>query len=128
MQTVPLDPELAATLEALPVDSIANIEEAIRIAANEAARMVLHQLFEQMVDAEQATFQSKHSELAAKYLGKYIAMYQGEVIDSDTDERALYIRVYRRHPNAVIGIFPVRESPEIPVYEFIDARTLSHMS
>jgi hypothetical protein len=28
MQTIPLDPELAATLEALPADSIENIEEA----------------------------------------------------------------------------------------------------
>jgi len=54
MQTIRLDPELAATLEALPVDSIENVEEAIRIAANEAARTVLHQLLERMVDAEQA--------------------------------------------------------------------------
>jgi hypothetical protein len=30
--------------------------------------------------------------------------------------------------HAVIGIFPVRESLEMPVHEFIGARTLSHVS
>jgi hypothetical protein len=95
MHTIHLDPELAATIEALQADSTENVEEAVRVAANEAVRTALYQLIERMLEAEQTSFAARHAELVAKYLGKYVAIYHGDVIESDTDERALYTRVFR---------------------------------
>jgi len=37
-----------------------------------------------------------HSQLLPRYEGKYVAVLNGQVVDSDTDERALVQRVYQK--------------------------------
>ena len=50
--------------------------------------------------------------LSDKYLGQYVAVYRGELIDHDVDQVALYLRVKEQYPGEFIWIAPVGEAPE----------------
>ena len=45
---------------------------------------------------ERQAFWAMHSQLLPRYEGKYVAVLNGQVVDSDTDERALVQRVYQK--------------------------------
>ena len=57
-----------------------------------------------------------------EYLGKYVAFHQGQLIDVDEDQYTLYVRVHERYPETAIGIFPVTETGEMPVYRSTTTR------
>ncbi len=48
------------------------------------------------IDAEAEAYKRKHPRLRAKYLGQYIAMHNGRVVDCDRDLSLLYNRVRKR--------------------------------
>ncbi len=50
-----------------------------------------------------------------KYQGKYVAVYDGQVIDSDTDRLALYLRVRERLGRQTVLITEGGDHP-IPIY------------
>ena len=64
------------------------------------------------VAREEAAFKRLHPMLRENYLGQYVAVYQGELIDHDADQVALYLRVKKEHPGEFIWIAPVGEGPE----------------
>lgn len=64
------------------------------------------------IDREEAAFRRLHPALRRKYLGQYVAIHGGELVDHDTDQVALYLRVKDNFPNRFVWIAPVREKPE----------------
>ncbi len=54
-------------------------------------------------------FEKQHEHLVAQYLGHYIAMHQGKVVDYDTDELLLVDRIEATYPNEVVLIRLVEE-------------------
>ena len=48
------------------------------------------------MNREVTAFESRHEELKESYLGQFVAMRQGKVIDSDTDEQRLIVRYKQR--------------------------------
>ena len=72
-------------------------------------------------EAERQAFWNQYPELLQQYSGRYVAIHQGRVIDSDEDERKLIRRVYE-----TVGYIPVyiqRVSPEgIPRYRMSSPR------
>ncbi len=66
---------------------------------------------ESAVDREEKAFRQLHPILREKYLGQYVAIYNGELIDHDIDQVALYLRVKDRLPGKFVWIAPVREQP-----------------
>jgi|SRR5262249_49842986 len=46
--------------------------------------------------AESQAFWSMHSQLLERYQGKYVAILNGKVVDSDADKRTLAQRLYRQ--------------------------------
>jgi hypothetical protein len=46
---------------------------------------------------EVETFEDKRPQLLEKYEGQYVAFYQGEVIDADDDDKALFLRVCEKY-------------------------------
>jgi hypothetical protein len=46
---------------------------------------------------EKQTFWAMQSALLQRYEGQYVAIYQGEVVDSDLDKVALALRVYHKY-------------------------------
>jgi hypothetical protein len=61
-----------------------------------------------LMESEAAAFAAMHHELVAQYLGKYIAMYQGQVIDFDDDEKQLVERIAMKYPDAIVLIRQVQ--------------------
>ena len=45
---------------------------------------------------ERQAFWAMHAQLVSRYEGKYVAVLNGQVVDSDSDERALVQRVYQK--------------------------------
>lgn len=46
--------------------------------------------------SERQAFWAMHAQLVSMYEGKYVAVLNGQVVDSDGDERALVQRVYQK--------------------------------
>lgn len=49
-----------------------------------------------------AAYQSLHVQLVKNYLGQYVAIYQGQLVDHDADPIVLLRRVRAKYPNQVV--------------------------
>lgn len=70
--------------------------------ADRAIHQFLRQIAERKIAQEEEYFQTQHNLLLQTYHGQYIAMHDGQVIDSDQDELVLYLRIRQQYP--LIGI------------------------
>jgi hypothetical protein len=72
---------------------------------------------------ERQAFWAMHAQLVAMYEGKYVAVLDGQVVDSDIDERALVQRVYQR-----FGYQPMYAqlvtSGSLPVYRLMSPQVV----
>jgi len=60
---------------------------------------------------EEAAYIRFHPQLKVTHLGRYVAIYQGELIDADDTFGALVERVRRKLPNQVVWLTQVKEEP-----------------
>lgn len=58
---------------------------------------------------EMQAYLALHPMLKEKYLGQYVAIYQGKLIDHDLDHEALYIRIDAEYPDEFVWISLVEE-------------------
>jgi len=70
---------------------------------------------------EEKAFQQLHPYLLKNYPGEYVAIINGEVIDHDTDQVALYQRVSKRFPERFILLAKITPRP-IEEYTFRSPR------
>jgi predicted transcriptional regulator len=63
------------------------------------------------VERERQAYIAMHNALKAQYLGKYVAIYGGELIDWDDDELALYLRIDAQYPDDFVWLTKVEEEP-----------------
>lgn len=61
---------------------------------------------------EQAAYLAMHSLLLEQYEGKFVAIFQGQVVDHDQDELALVRRINRDYPEEVVMVKQVTEEPD----------------
>lgn len=101
----------ATTVLAIPEETATGLQQAavelgvsVEELAEKAFRRYLRQEAERKIEKEEASYRSQYPELLIRFEGQYIAMHKGEVIDSDSDEIALYVRVQRKHPTVGILI------------------------
>ena len=78
--------------------------------AERAIRRYLRESAEKKIDIEEAHYKAQHEQLLHSYAGQVIAMHEGEVVDSDSDEVALYLRIRQRYP--MIGVLLKRVTPQ----------------
>jgi hypothetical protein len=57
---------------------------------------------------EEAAYRAMHAELLAQYAGRYVAIYQGQLVDYDENGAALYLRVRKQYPDEFVLITPVQ--------------------
>lgn len=62
-------------------------------------------------DPEMAAYIKMHPLLKRRFLGAYVAIFQGELIDQDLDHAALYARVDQRYPDDYVWISKVEDEP-----------------
>jgi hypothetical protein len=66
---------------------------------------------DEIIWREEMAFQQLHPELVQHYLGQFVAILNGEVIDHDADQVALYKRIRQRYPKQFVLISPVTKNP-----------------
>ncbi len=93
----PVDTVIAALLdEALPPAE----EAAIFSEADEAA-----------ITREMEAYVALHPLLKADYLGQYVAILDGQLVDHDGDPSALYQRIVARYGDRFVWLTAVEEEP-----------------
>lgn len=81
--------------------------------AAEAIRAFLRAEAEQVLEWEAHAFAEMHVELSAKFPGQYVALDRGQVIDHDSDQATLYLRVTSQYPDDIVLIRQVRPEMEM---------------
>jgi Arc/MetJ family transcription regulator len=81
----------------------------------DALRRYLWELDRRRISEESQRYQQRHAELKTQYLGQYIAMHVGQVVDHDSDSVALRQRVRQQFRNTPVMIILVEEDAERPV-------------
>ncbi len=103
------------TLPKKTIDGLGLVAEQMGIAlsdlADNAIRQYLRREAEKKITQEEKMYEAQHSQLLAQYEGKFIALHDGQVIDSDTDELKLYLRI--RHQYPLLGILIKQVAAEI---------------
>jgi len=77
-----------------------------------AVRVYLRQMEREKIKAEADAFRSMHAKLAEEYLGQYVAVHGGKVVDNDEDFQALHGRIRRRFGRQPILMRQVGTEPE----------------
>jgi len=98
MMTVTLQPDLVEQVN--QVAGITGIGAEVLI--GEAIRQYLRYLRREKLESEIAAFESMHASLKEHYFGQFVAVHDGEVIDSDADFEVVFLRV-----RACLGPVPV---------------------
>lgn len=60
---------------------------------------------------ERAAYETLHPSLVSDYLGQYVAIFQGQLVDSDQDVIQLNERIRANHPDTVVLITKVEPEP-----------------
>lgn len=73
----------------IPLPEGASLDILLRVVESEEERTPE----EEKIEDEMAWFVAHHAELLEQYRGQYIAIHHHAVVDQDTNENALYLRV-----------------------------------
>jgi hypothetical protein len=109
MPTVAVEPELYKRVEKAAQEHQVNVDGILA----EAVRRYLWELDRRKVSEESARYHQQHAELVAQYLGQYIALRNGQVVDHDLEFRPLRQRVRQRFadtPVMITLVEPVAET------------------
>ena len=75
------------------------VEQAIHAFLRAQARRLMRR--------ESEAFRTMHSALLEKYPGQFIAIHRGQLVDHDTDQLALFMRIEQQLPEQVVLIVQV---------------------
>lgn len=89
MHEITLEPELYKRVEKAALEQEISTNDIF----SEAVRQYLWELNRRKISEETRTYRQQHEQLKASYLGQYIAMFQGKVVDQDEDFQVLHQRV-----------------------------------
>ena len=107
MLTIALDEKFVAQLKNIAAeqgDSLNTLVETL-------IQNFLRETARHKMQREAEAFAAMHADLLARYPDQYVAIYQGQLVDQDADQLALYTRVEQNYPHEVVLIRQVR--PEI---------------
>lgn len=109
---VPLDPDLVEALRQITAEQGVSLKSVL----SDLVRNYVREARREKIGAESERFQAMHAELKKKYLGQHVAVHEGQVVDHDSDPRALVRRIRQRFGRAPILVTQVEEKP---VREFV---------
>lgn len=111
MPAIMIEPKLYKRVEEAASDQKVNVDEIL----NEAIRYYLWELDRHKISEESKLYRQRHTELKANYLGQYIAMHDGQVVDHDPDFHTLRQRVRQQLPGVPVMITLVEDIAERPL-------------
>jgi hypothetical protein len=108
MPTIAVETELFNRIEQAAKERKANVNEML----DKAIRQYLWDLDRRKISMESQIYRQKHTELKKQYLGQYIAMYEGQVVDHDSNFATLHQRVRQQFGHTPVMITLVEETAE----------------
>jgi predicted DNA-binding protein len=108
MSTISIEPTLQTRVEQIAQRLGKPAEEIVK----EAIQEHLDHLDLQKLQEEGAAFEQMHADLKARYFNQYVAVHQGQVIDSDAEFEPLFLRVHSQFGDVPIYISRVVETPQ----------------
>lgn len=108
MPTVAIEPTLYQRVEQAALESQVSTGEMF----TQALRRYLWELDRRKITEESKVFRRRHAELKERYLGQYIAMHKGQVVDHDPDFQTLHQRVRQQFGRTAVMITLVEEAAE----------------
>ncbi|MBI1879477.1 MAG: hypothetical protein HYR94_14870 [Chloroflexi bacterium] len=82
---------------------------------NKALKNYRRQLEEAKIETEKQQFLSQYAQLKQIYLGQFIAMHQGQVVDHDSNFEILHRRIRQKYGREAILMRRVEEEPDRPL-------------
>lgn len=82
---------------------------------NKALKNYRRQLEETKIEAEKQHFLRQHSLLKKNYLGRFIALHHGQIVDHDQDFETLHRRIRQKYGREAILMRRVEEEPDRPL-------------
>lgn len=84
----------------------------VQAVAYEAIQRYLQDEEQEKMQQEIAAYHDLHPELLRSFPGQYVAVHQGQVIDHDTEQLALYLRIRQHYSGEIVLIRQVRPEAE----------------
>jgi predicted DNA-binding protein len=110
--SVTLQPDVLAQVKQITEEKGITPEDFV----NQAVRAYVEQIEDRTLEAEIEAFERLHPQLMERYLGQFVSVYQGEVIDADPDFETLFLRVQDRLGNTVVLIRQVTSQPTLELH------------
>ena len=101
-------PELVERLEEVAISQSITPEDLLTKVVSEYLDKIAHQ----KIQAESMAFEELHNGLVSKYLGDYVAIHNGKVVDHDPDVRTLHLRIRHRFGRTPVLLRLVKEELE----------------
>lgn len=108
MSTIAIEPALQTRVEQIAQRLGKPAEEIVE----EAIQEHLDHLDLQKLQAEGAAFGQMHADLKTRYFNQYVAIHQGQVVDSDAEFEPLFLRMHSQFGDVPVYISRVVETPE----------------
>ena len=104
-ETIVLRPDLRQTLAARAEQEARSVDDL----ANEAIDDYLRTRQQEKLDREIVAYTQMHPELWRNLPGHWVAFHNGEMVDTDPDQAALYRRVREKYGRTAVLIRQVRQ-------------------
>jgi len=105
--SIALQPDLAERVHRITKSKGTTVKDFV----NQAVRERLEQLEDQKLKAEVQAFERMHPQLVKQYLGQFVAVHEGQIVDADVDFEALFLRLEKRLGDVPVLIRPVSVEP-----------------
>lgn len=119
--TLPLPEEMYRQLQQLATETQRNVVDVLLEAVSKQFPTYPVNPNREAMKKEIAAYEKMHTDLAQKYLGEYVAIYQGKLVDHDPDPVALHQKLTAKYPNKVILSRRVQSDPK-PVLQMRSPR------
>lgn len=103
-----IEPLLYQRAEEIAREQQTNIADIL----NRALRHYLWEMDRRKIAVESNAYRQQHAQLCQNYLGQYIALHNGKVVDHDADFTLLRARVRQRWPDTAVMITLVTEESQ----------------
>lgn len=107
MLSVALRPELSEPLELDAQELNRSVNELV----NEAVENYLRARQQEKLNQEIVAYEAMHSQLKQTYLGRWVAIHDSQLVDSDADGAALYKRIRGEYGRKAVLIRQVAAEP-----------------
>lgn len=120
MLTITLDDQTTSQLTKMAAAQSISPEDLIEKAIRELLRAEASRILARETEA----FRAMHDQLLKEYAGQYVAIHQGQLVDHDPDQFALYLRMDKLYPDEILLIKQV--SPVVDEVYTIRSPRLIH--